>query len=167
MDKTNLVYVKGGDGFVDGVDEFKPNKLYRSIKVSENEWLVNGCSFDDDTFKEHFQFAYERIMHHWSDMGLLNGDKPVSKKEFKERADIHHYIYLSGRKSKLRIFIFSNATGIYYGFYPMEDTKVKNINECYQMYVDTVNGNMEYFDCKDIQCGDRGIPISYGDLRSW
>ena len=98
MDKTNLVYVKGGDGFVDGVDEFKPNKLYRSIKVSENEWLVNGCSFDDDTFKEHFQFAYERIMHHWSDMGLLNGDKPVSKKEFKELAGIHEYGFAGGLK---------------------------------------------------------------------
>ena len=170
MDKTNLVYVKGGEEFEHeySKQKFKPNKPYRSSKLSKIDWVVNGCKFDAETFQERFQFVHDRVMHHWSDMGLLDGDKPISKKKFKELADIHEYGFAGGlKRSRLRIFIFSNATGIYYGFYPMADTKANNIDECYQMYVDTVNGNMEYFDCGDIQCGDKGIPISYGNLRSW
>lgn len=165
MDKTNLVYVRGGEAFENESGySFKPNRLYRSIKVSDDEWVVNGYPFDDSTFKDCFQFAHERIIAQWSGMDLMKGDSPISKTAFKKLADVHEYV---GRRQKYRIVLFRNCIDIMFGFYPMNGTKAEAMDECYEMYCSVVNGNMEPFDDGDIQFGNRGIPISYSDLGVW
>jgi len=165
IDKTNLVYVKGGypleytDGYV-----FDANKHYRSIQQEDGSWIVNGYEFDDSSFKDNFQFAHERIMYHLSDGFLKPNDKPLSKKEFADKLDIHQY----GRgKNRLFILLLRNSINIMYGFYPTTDTRPKMIAEAYKWYTEIIEGNLNSFDDGDVQFGNRGIPIHYADLRVW
>jgi hypothetical protein len=41
------------------------------------------------------------------------------------------------------------------------------MREAYEMYLSLVNGDMSGYNDGDIQWGNCGIPISYGDIRSY
>jgi hypothetical protein len=165
IDKTNLVYVKGGGPleYADGYS-FEANKHYRSMQQKDGTWIVNGYEFDDVTFRDCFKFAHERIMYHLSDGFLNPNDKPLSKKEFAEKLDIHQY----GRgKNRLFILLLRNSIGVMYGFYPYTDTKPKMIAQAYKWYTEIIEGNLNSIDDGDVQFGNKGIPIVYGDLGVW
>ena len=162
MDKTSMVILKGTEsGLV-----YEPNKFYRHCLDVDYDFphMIYGASITKEAFNEYFEYAHERIMRDWTKMNLVVDGKPVTKKEFKELADVH--TYGSGRKN-LKIIFFGATKDCRYGFYPMQGSKAANLNEAYNMYLDTINGNMEYIDDKDIQFGNTGIPIGYGDLRVW
>lgn len=165
MTKENLVILKGNKAIEFEGENLSPNTFYRCLPTEKNEfgaYMVYGHCYDLKTFNEFFEFAHDKIMRDWKQIGLVGeNNKPLSKTAFVKKANIHSY-------DKLRIWFFGGTIGdekFNYGFYPYIEPKPKNAIECYQNYLDTVNGNMVHFDCKDIQYGNCGIPISYNDLR--
>ena len=102
-------------------------------------------------------------------LGLINltSNKPISFAGFKKRADVHEY----GRgRNPLRIIYVGQPRQNLFGFYPMRDTKANNLKDAYHMYLELVNMSSDSDDyplslIDDIQWGNCGIPISYGDLR--
>ncbi len=152
--------------------EFIPHKAYRCIELSEGnqtEMLVNGVVFDKEEFEQLFEYVLDRAKRHFAQLGLLIDGEPVTKNKFKGLADIHQY----GRgKSMLNIIFFHgffDNDKVMYGFYPIckGDSKARCINNAYDMFIEFLNGESDDFDCGDIQFGNRGIPICYGDIGSW
>ena len=170
--KDNLVVIKGQKGFMWHHTEFLPNRFYRSIQLSEGDnvqILVDGEIFIFDEFETKFEYATERVLGHWKDMSLLkeNG-KPISFTAFGKLADIHTYTSsYGGRKNKMRILLFRTCREVMYGFYPTNITKLNDIREAYQWYLDTVGGDYEHLGDKSIQFGNKGIGLSYGNLGVW
>lgn len=171
--EDNLVVLKGDDGFMQHQSEFFPNKYYRSIKLSEDDnaqILVFGEIFTQTQFDEKFEYATDRVLKDWASIGLIKVDggglvKALSFTAFSKLADIHTYKgYFMGRTTKMRIILFRTCKEIMYGFYPTNATKLNDLRESYQWYLDTVGGKDEYLDDKSIQFGNRGIALSYGDL---
>lgn len=171
---NNLVVLKGKNGVTINHTEFYPNKYYRCITLSESEdneqTLIYGEVFHKEQFNELFEYATDRTLRDWEAIGLLVKDKKdgvakaISFTAFGKHADIHTY----GRgRNKMRILYFRNSRECIYGFYPCNYTKVNDIRESYNMFLDTVLGNSEHLDDKSIQFGNRGIPLQYGDLRVW
>jgi len=174
--KDNLVVIKAKKGFMWHQSEFLPNKFYRSIQLSEGDnvqILVYGEVFNFDEFEAKFEYATERVLSHWKDMSLLkvdsNGDvKPISFTAFGKLADIHTYTsHYGGRRNNIRALYFRTSREVMYGFYPTNVSKLNDVREAYQWYLDTVGGSYEHLDDKSIQFGNCGIPLSYGDLRVW
>lgn len=169
MKKENLVILKGKSTLISQCGtRIEPNKNYRCIEVSDethSEFLVYGIVFDEKAFKELFVYLHDIVMSEFNDIGLLDNMKPISKAQFKERASIHQY----GRgKDMLNVmYFYTNPKECIYGFYPQfqGDSKAKCLENAYEMYKDLLNGEMDDFDCKDIQRGNCGIPLIYGDLR--
>jgi len=164
--------IKGEKGFQWHQSEYLPNKYYRSIQLSEGDnvqILVQGEVFTFEEFETKFEYATERVLGHWKDISLLkeNG-KPISFTAFGKLADIHSYTgRYNGRRVVMRILIFRNCKEVMYGFYPSNVTKLNDIREAYQWYLDTVEGSYEHLADKSIQFGNCGIALSYGDLRVW
>ena len=178
MRKDNLVVIKSENPFIKCIHtEFFPNKYYRCIQLSEGgdnaQYLIYGEVFTLVEFNELFEYATDRVLKHWANIGLLKVDegglvKGISFTAFGKLADIHEYIgYYSGRKTKMRILFFRNSKEVIYGFYPTNVTKLGDIKESYQWYLDTVSGITEHLDDKSIQFGNRGIPLSYKPLGVW
>lgn len=94
-------------------------------------------------------------MHkHLIEFGL---DK-VNKKEFRELIDFHQY---GNGPKRLFIGIVSKNKEII-GFYPSTSNKVSMLGECYDLLQSALRN--EDTDT-DIQYGNCGIPVRYGDLR--
>jgi hypothetical protein len=169
MHKRNLAVIKSDTAIEHGVSLLYPNTYYRTLTVqdglSDNEVMIDGTIISVKEFNEKFEYAHDRLMRHWENIGLrdLHTGKPISRTAFGKLADVHTY---TGAGRKLRIYFFGTKD-CKYGFYPMIDTKANNLKECYQMYLDTFKGITEHLDCKDVQFGNCGIPLSYGDLRVW
>lgn len=165
LKKENQVVLKSQDGFFYADTKFSANHFYRCIELSErkrSEFLVYGCIFSAKEFAEKFEYAIDRIKRDFVELGLLKPNHDViSKSLFSASADIHQY----GTRSKLHVWYFRNSKDRIYGFYPSQGSKKDQLAECYQMYLETLNGNMDYLDCGDICFGNCGIPISYGKLR--
>jgi len=171
MNQENLVTLKGKSTLVIQADgtRFEPNKQYRCIEIVESkkgEFLVNGIIFDKNSFKQLFEFLHTVILREFKTIGLITeNNKPISKKAFKERASVHQY----GRgKSMLNVmYFFIHPKECIYGFYPQYqgDSKATCLTNAYQMYLDLLNGEMDEVDCNNIQRGNTGIPIGYGNLR--
>ena len=145
---------------------FVPNKHYRCIEMSEgdySEFLVYGVVFSKEVFESLFVYTHDIIIEQWLENGLLVDNKPLSKKAFVERLDVHQY----GRgKGKLFIGFVGNKMDGLFAFQPLcsGDTKARFISQAYNMYKDTVNGNMVHIDDEMLQRGNSGIPLSFGDI---
>lgn len=163
MKSENLVILKGDKPVTFETDILKPNIFYRCIDIGEQEFMVYGIVFSAKKFMELFEYAHTRILRDFKTLGILGeNDKPISKSLFTKLADIHDF----GRgRNKLKVWYFMKSTSLIYGFYPMQGTKAENQNECYQWYLDIINGNMESIDDKDVMFGNCGIPLSYKGLR--
>ena len=169
MRADNLVVLKGGRPIEYANEVFYPNKYYRVITLEEKpvrQHLVFGKVFRDDKFNEMFEYAHDRVMKHWEMIGLrnLHTGKPITKTAFNKLADVHVY---TGNRVKIRIIFFRNSREVIYGFYTYNNTKAKDLKDAYKMYIKTFNGSTEYLDSGEIQFGNRGIPIAYGDLGVW
>jgi hypothetical protein len=166
MKKENLVILKGTEKQVFQTATIQPNKHYRCIRLTESkrsEYLVYGIVFDENDFNRLFELSHTRVMRDFKTLGIVteNG-KPISKSLFTNLADKHKY---GTWKNALQIWLFRSSRELMYGFYPMQGTKLEVQKECYQWYLDIVNGNMESIDDEDVMFGNCGIPISYGKLR--
>lgn len=172
MNKENLVILKGKSTLVakDGTRLFNTTP-YRCIEVDRDKkgknFLVYGVLFDELSFNQLFEFLHTVVMNEFKKIGLVkeNGSA-ISKKEFKEQASIHQY----GRgKHMLNVlYFYSHPKECIYGFYPQlqGDSKAECLTNAYRMYINLLNGEMDDFDCDEIQRGNCGIPIGYGNLRT-
>lgn len=167
MDKTNLVQVKGGQDITFQTDVLKPFTNYRCIVAEENgikQYYIYGIVFDEKNFNKYFEFTYDIVMRNWIKIGLLpESKKPITKKLFKEMGDIHKY---GKARRALKVIYFMNSRECAYGFYPMQGSNVNVLKECYQMYIDTINGNMIHVNDRDIRFGNCGLPLNYSGLRA-
>lgn len=107
----------------------------------------------------------------WLGLIHLNTGKPLSFAGFKQRAEVHDF----GRgRNPLRIIYIGHPKQNLFGFYPMRDTKEQCLKDAYIAYTDLVEGQIadellleDYVSPNgcDIQWGNAGMPIAYGDLR--
>lgn len=175
MERTDyLVCLKpnfGGFTVIHCNTTFKAHKHYRCTELSEGdqtEMLISGVVFDKKEFDQYFEYVLDRAKRHFTHLGLLVNDKPVSKSKFKQLADIHPYGH--GKKVMNMIYMhgFFDNDRVIYGFYPalQGDSQAKCINNAYEMFIEFLNGESDDFDCGDIQFGNCGIPIVYGDLAT-
>jgi|688.fasta_scaffold263689_5 hypothetical protein len=158
-----LVVLKSALTATKGYTIFKANNFYRCIKV-EGGYIVYGELFDEREFESLFEDAISKVIKDWVKIGLLteNGVR-LSKTAFTKLADIH--TYGSGR-NKMYIWYFRVSKDCIYGFYPMRGTNmVERQNECYQWYLDILNGKYEPLDERDVCFGNCGIPLAYSRLR--
>ena len=166
MNKTSLVVLRGDKVLEFQTDTMYPNKYYRCLRVSENdnaEYMVYGIVFDKATFEATFEYAYDRIMRDWERIGLIKGGKLIGKTAFKELANVHLY---GKQTNNLRIIFFGFPKECMYGFYPMfRESKAKQLDTMYVWCNVVIEGEMRWFDNENIQFGNCGIPLSYGDLR--
>lgn len=105
----------------------------------------------------------EQLHYNLKVLGLMSIDtsKPLSYSGFKNRASVHKY----GKNYKV-VFIGHPRQNLF-GFYTMYGTDSDVMREAYEMYLSLVNGDMSGYNDGDIQWGNCGIPISYGDIRSY
>lgn len=172
MRKNNLAIIKSDSPFMRFQSLFEPNKFYRSIQLSEGDdnaqILITGEVFTQVEFNELFEYATDRVLRDWNEIGLLKNGKALSFTAFGKQADINEYTsFFMGRRTKMRILLFRTSKDIIYGFYPTNVTKLGDIKESYQWYLDTVTGITEHLNDKLIQFGNRGIPMSYCNLGVW
>ncbi len=168
MNKTNLVVLRSDKALEFESDTLYPNTYYRSIQMVENdqeEYVVYGISFRKAWFEANFEFAYDRIMRDWEKIGLLKNGKLVSKKGFKELANVH----LFGKQTNnLRIIFFGLPKECMYGFYPeVRENQAKQLVSIYQWCKNVIEGDMSYFDMENIQFGNQGFPIYYRNLTKY
>jgi len=158
-----LVVLKAALSATKGITKYEANYFYRCME-SNGGYIVFGEYFDKREFDSLFMDAIEWVKNHWKQIGLLGeNDKPISKTAFMKLADIHVYGYR--RKNSMKIWYFRNDRNCIYGFYPMSGTVKQNQLECYQWYLDILNGDYEPLDDKDVCFGNCGIPLSYSKLR--
>lgn len=170
MKKENLVILKGKSTLISKCGtRIEPNTQYRCIEISEGkkkEFLVYGIVFDENAFNQLFIDLHSVVLNELKAIGLLGeNNEPISKSPFKNQASVHQY---GKGKSMLNVlYFYTHPKECVYGFYPQfqGDSKAKCLENAYAMYLDLLNGEMEDFDCKNIQRGNCGIPIGYGDLR--
>ena len=90
-----------------------------------------------------------------------DGNNPLSYSKFKTYASIHRY----GKSNKILYVGIPNEN--LFGFYVAFDNDTNVMKESYEMYKKLVKGSLEDFADGYIQWGNRGIKVSYGNLRSW
>jgi hypothetical protein len=166
MNKENLVVLRGDKALEFEGEAMYPNQYYRCLKATENdreEYFVYGIKFDKATFDTNFEFAYDRIMRDWELIGLTKGGKLIGKTAFKVLANVHTY----GKQSNnLRIIFFGFPNECMYGFYPIyNENKAKQLDAMYKWCIQIMDVYTGYFEQENIQFGQKGIPLSYGDLR--
>jgi hypothetical protein len=105
--------------------------------------------------------THAEIMDKFKSLGLIVNDKPISLNAFKKLCDMHYY----GRSYK--ILFIHNAKDNMLGFYLMKVPNTLYIKESYDMFKQMVAGDMSFMEYDAVQWGNCGIPIQYGDLRSY
>jgi hypothetical protein len=168
MDKNSLVILRGSKDLNLGTDTFTPNKAYRcleSVENTKNGYIVYGIWFSKSEFNKNFEFAYDRIVRDLVGIGLIINNKVVSKNKFKQMADVHQY---KGYRVKPFYIAFFKGVDILYGFYPcFRESKTDTLNYTYENLVKFFEGDLYPVDQDFIQLGNKGIPISGGNLGSW
>jgi hypothetical protein len=103
----------------------------------------------------------EQLIENLKLLGLvgLENDKPISYSGFKNRASIHKY----GKKNKI-VFVGHPKQNLF-GFYVLFDNDTNAMKEAYRMFCKLASGNMVDYNYDNIQWGNAGIPLGYGDLR--
>lgn len=94
-----------------------------------------------------------------SDNSRFNYYNPISYSGFKNRASIHRY------GNKLKVVFIGHPKLNLFGFYVMYDTDSNVMKEAYNMFIRLIKGDMTEYNNGDIQWGNAGIPLVYGDLR--
>lgn len=99
------------------------------------------------------------------DLGLTqeNG-KAIGYGAFKNKSSIMKY---GKGKLPLKIVIAGKPKENLFGFYVMRDTDAIVMKEAYDMLVKLANGSIEDYEDGNLQWGDAGIPLSYGNLKSY
>lgn len=164
MDKKSLAILKDSKTLSFDGEVFTPLKFYRSIEVSENAIIVNGFCIPKQDFDEYFEYAYDKVMRDWEAIGLVVNGKAITKKKFKELADVHTY---GKQTNNNRIIFFStHPKECLYGFYPIYgENKARQLDAMYMWYLQVLDGYMGYIDQESIQFGNCGIPLNSADLR--
>ena len=104
----------------------------------------------------------EELIKNLVELGVVNGDmKPISYSGFKNRASVHRY----GSPVKYKIVFLGQPKNNLFGFYVMYGDDTKVMKEAYNMFLRLIKGNMEDYNIGDLQWGNAGIPLSYGNLR--
>jgi len=169
MEKNSLVILRVSKVTEYQTDTLYPNKFYRCMKLTEGsvtEYMVYGIVFDEKTFNEMFEYAYDRVMRDWTTLGLIVNGKAVSKTKFKECIDFHVYVTSMRRSRGINLGIIRNHDFIY-GFYPrFGETKKETFDNAYKNFVSVSLGEMTSLDNNWIQLGNMGVPLSFGNL-SW
>lgn len=128
------------------------------IFIFASDYLTNQNSIT-------MRLSNEALMEKLKALGLIdeNGNA-ISFSKFKKLVDIHQ---LGIGRKRLFIFIIGNPKENLIGFYPPTDARPEMMKICYQYLVDTITTDIkqEYLD-GNIQWGNCGIPIGYGDLRA-
>lgn len=161
----SLVVLKEPKDLTNGVDTLKKNHFYRCCKQGKG-YIIYGTYFDKKYAEKIFEPAIERVKRDFVLLGINDFNVLcVSKTRFKKLADVRTY----GKLKIVYFHGFNNETNskVIYGFYPSQGNKTECLDECYEMYSKIMGGDFEPLDDKDVQFGDRGIPIGYGDLRVW
>lgn len=168
MDKTSMVILRGSKELILGTDTFRPNKAYRCCEAKESGkdgYIVFGVWFNKSYFHSNFEFAYDRIVRDLEGIGLIINNKLVSKNKFKQMADVYSY---QGYRVKPFHVAFFKGVDILYGFYPrFRESKLETMNYVYNNLVRFFDGDLLPLDQDFIQLGNKGIPISGGNIGSW
>lgn len=164
MDKNNLVVLKGSKPFSIGDGHFLPNTYYRCLPPEKptDIYLIWGYGIVPDQYIDKFEFVHDRIIRDWTNIGLIVNSKPISKTAFARLANIHTY---GNQKNNLRIYFFGPKE-CQYGFYPLlRENRTQQLVYLYEMFIETLLGDMTWVDDHNIQFGNCGTPIGYGNLR--
>ena len=106
------------------------------------------------------RLSLEQLHDNLKDLGLMGFDNtPLSYTGFKNRASVHKY-------GKYKIVVVGIPKSNLFGFYTMYGTDSEVLKEAYSMYFNLVKGSIEEYNSGDIQWGNCGIPLKYGNLRS-
>jgi hypothetical protein len=140
--------------------DFEIGKVYR-VCDGENGWkFVNGMQMIGYLYKDNFISLAPEMVKIFKKLHMLKEDgSPLSKTAFKQRASIHKY-----GKYKIFHFYCENPKELMTSFYPMNGNVTDQVNECYEYYLSILNGDVTPIDDKDVQIGNSGIPIGYGDI---
>lgn len=168
MNKFSLVYIKETNGGFTNIGiPFKPHTPYRCMIAEDNdekEFLVYGEVFDEKTFNELFEFAYNRIMRHFETLGLVHistngGIKPIGKKEFIERG--YAVKYGKGKDSFWTLYYYTHPKELMYRFSPTFSggSKAVQMTNLYNDFIELVNGNLQAIDDNEIEFGNCGLPL--------
>lgn len=99
------------------------------------------------------------------DLDILSSEGVLIKfSQFKNRASVHKYV---GRGVKTQIVFVGEPKKSLFAFYIMYGRELDGLKEAYSMLSWLAKGDMEDYENESIQWGNRGIPISYGDLRTF
>lgn len=99
------------------------------------------------------------------DLGLITETgEPISFAKFKKLADIHRYG--NGQRRLFIIFVGKPKENLF-AFYPPTCTRPEMLKISYGYLLDTIQTEMkqEFLDC-NVQWGNCGIPLGYGDVRA-
>ena len=99
------------------------------------------------------------------DLGLITeSGEAISFSKFKKLADIHQYGL--GKRKVFIIFVRNSKDNIF-GFYPPTCSRPEMLKISYEYLLDTIQTEMkqEFLD-GNIQWGNCGIPLAYGDIRT-
>lgn len=167
MNTENLVLCT--EDFQTETEKFKKGNFYRCLPQGLGEdiqLMVFGVVFALVDFCSKFQFAHTVVIKEWTEMGLIVDGKPLTKKAFKERLDLHKYG--NGRGAFYSGYIIHNhSKELMYQFNsPYVDTKPQFIDWAYQNYLDVIKGHVNALDNKNICRGNSGIPIVFNHI-SW
>jgi hypothetical protein len=109
------------------------------------------------------KLEYRTLMKKLNKAGLTDEKgEVISFGRFKKMVDIHQY----GNGKKRLFILYVGTRDNKFGFYPPTDTKPEMLKIAYSYLVDTVTTELkqEYM-FKNIQWGNKGIPLVYSDLR--
>jgi hypothetical protein len=163
MKKTSLVVLKTTQPLFWEGEGFTPNQVYRCLTPIENEsdsYLINAFWFTQAEFDLYFEFAHERVMRDWTELGFVKEGKPITFKEFKEYMDMHTY---GKQTNNMRLGYVGIPRKNQYKFIPVGyDNKAIQLKNLYEKhYKETIEGNMIYLDAFKITLGCQGVSLSY------
>lgn len=104
----------------------------------------------------------DEILVKLTDIGLAIEDKPVPLKAFSNRCTIMKY---NKGRNQLKIVFAGRPKDNLFGFYVITDTDPNVMKEAYDMYLTLFNRDAELIKGGDIQWGNCGIPLVWGNLR--
>jgi hypothetical protein len=107
------------------------------------------------------RLSLEQLHYNLKVLGLMGIDnnKPLSYTGFKNRASVHKY-------GKYKVVFVGFPRKNLFGFYTMYGADSEVMKEAYDMYVRLVKGDITDYNDDDVQWGNCGIPLSYGNLRN-
>lgn len=107
------------------------------------------------------KLSKEQLIDNLKVLGLVSiqDNKPISYSGFKNRASIHQY----GNSYKI-VFVGHPKQNLF-GFYVQYNNDSKVMKEAYEMFVKLAKGDMDDYNYDDVQWGNAGIPLGYGNLR--